>query len=63
MELSSKQGKNQLRKEEKTDKQNCFISLLYLHIEDDQVRAFLEELATYLEGHLAQLDAVCKTNL
>ena len=40
----------------------CFISLLKLHIADDQVRAFVEELAVYLEGHLVELDAVSKTN-
>ena len=28
-----------------------------------KVRAFLEELAAYLEGHLAELDAVSKTSL
>ena len=37
----------------------CFISLLKLHIADDQVRAFV---AVYLEGHLVELDAVSKTN-
>ena len=40
--------------------QNCPYQFFFhqLNVTDDQVAAFVEELAAYLEGHLALLDAV-----
>lgn len=40
--------------------ETSLLLLQQLNINDDQVAAFLQELAAYLEGHLALLDAVSK---